>query len=209
MPLSRELISGHSCSEAPLVRRAGRTLFLDTLVPKGPEGQGEGRRERGKRFCAKERTSLAMVDVREKPITRRTARARGFITMGAEAFAHLSQGTLAKGDALTAAKLAGVMAAKKTHELIPLCHPLPLDHVRVDIVCIQGKCGARVDTEVYAEAKTGVEMEALAAVSGALLTLYDMCKPYGQDMVLEKIYLVSKTGGKNGIYESRRSDDIG
>ena len=151
---------------------------------------------------------LRMADVGEKPATHRTAHARGFLLLGKESFAHLSEGTLGKGDALTAAKLSGILAAKRTHELIPLCHPLPLDRIGVDIECVAGRPAVRVDAEASAFAKTGVEMEALQAVSSALLTLYDMCKPYGQDIVIEKIYLVSKTGGKSGDYESRRSYDI-
>ena len=153
-------------------------------------------------------SELRMADVGEKPATRRTAHARGFLLLGKEAFAHLSGGTLGKGDAWTAAKLAGMLAAKRTHELIPLCHPLPLDRIGVDIECMPDRQAVRVDAEVSAFAKTGVEMEALQAVSSALLTLYDMCKPYGQDILIEKIYLVSKTGGKSGDYESRRSYDI-
>ena len=151
---------------------------------------------------------VRMADVGEKPATRRTARARGFLVLGEQAFAHLRDGTLGKGDALTVAKMAGIMAAKRTHELIPLCHPLPLDHVAVTIECMAGKQTVQVDAEVSAFAKTGVEMEALQAVSSALLTLYDMCKPYGQDIVLREIFLISKTGGKSGDYESRRTHDI-
>ncbi len=149
-----------------------------------------------------------MADVSAKAVTRRTALACGYLRMGQEAFERLSEGTLGKGDAMVAAKYAGIMAAKKTSDWIPLCHPLALDNVQIEIVCDAASRLARVDATVTATTKTGVEMEALAAVSAALLTLYDMCKPYGQDMALEDIHLLSKTGGKSGDYQSRRDHDI-
>ncbi len=147
-----------------------------------------------------ESQSISMANVGVKSVTRRTAHAQGFLSMGARAFEHLRDGQLEKGDAVGAAKIAGILAAKRTHELIPLCHPLALDHVRVDIRCLEEQYVARVDAEVSAEGKTGVEMEALHAVSTALLTLYDMCKPYGQNMTITNVCLISKTGGKSGLY---------
>ncbi len=152
---------------------------------------------------------IAMVDVGAKQATRRTARARGHILLGEKAFVHLKEGTLDKGNGIAAARIAGILAAKRTPELIPLCHPLPLDRIAVDIACIDAKRAVRVEAEVSAHAKTGVEMEALHAVCAALLTLYDMCKPYGQDIAMQEIFLVSKTGGKSGDYENRRVDDLG
>jgi len=139
-----------------------------------------------------------MVDVGEKQETERVAVADGRITMQAETLALIREGKSPKGDVLAAARIAGIMAAKKTAELIPLCHPLPLTAVDVELVLgehpPQVHCTARVATR----ARTGVEMEALMAVEIALLTVYDMCKAVDRGMTLTDIRLLSKSGGRSG-----------
>jgi cyclic pyranopterin phosphate synthase len=139
-----------------------------------------------------------MVDVAAKPVTAREAIATGRIAMSREAARAIRDGAVAKGDVLAVARVAGIMAAKKTAELIPLCHPLPLTRVTIDL--------ALDDTSVTAtatcttEAKTGVEMEALTAASVALLTLYDMVKALDKRMTIEGVRLTAKTGGKSGDF---------
>ena len=142
-----------------------------------------------------------MVDVGDKPVTDREAVARGEITMSARALAAIRGGTVKKGDPLQAARLAGIMAAKQTSNLIPLCHPLPLTHVSVDLT--PTRRGYRVESRVRTSAQTGVEMEALAAVSVAALTIYDMVKAVDKSMVIGDICVVEKRGGRSGTY--RRS----
>jgi cyclic pyranopterin phosphate synthase len=137
-----------------------------------------------------------MVDVSGKAVTAREAVAAGRIRMSAEALEAIRSGALAKGDALAVARVAGIMAAKRTSDLIPLCHPLPIARVSVDFTFEDGTIAATAT--VATEGKTGVEMEALTAVSVALLTLYDMGKALDKAMVIEDVRLVSKTGGKSG-----------
>lgn len=137
-----------------------------------------------------------MVDVSGKPATAREAIAAGQIRMSAEALAAMRDGALAKGDALAVARLAGIMAAKRTSDLIPLCHPLPITRVTVAFTFRDDAIEATAT--VATEGKTGVEMEALTAVSVALLTLYDMGKAIDKAMVIDGIRLLSKTGGKSG-----------
>lgn len=137
-----------------------------------------------------------MVDVGGKAVTVRKAVATGRITMSAEAIAAIRAGSVQKGDVLATARIAGIMAAKKTAELIPLCHPLPLTRVAIDLTI--GETGVTVTATAATEGKTGVEMEALTAASVALLTLYDMAKALDKAMVIGDIGLVSKTGGKSG-----------
>ncbi|KRC82322.1 cyclic pyranopterin monophosphate synthase MoaC [Sphingomonas sp. Root241] len=137
-----------------------------------------------------------MVDVAGKPVTAREAVATGRITMSAEAAAAIRAGSMKKGDVLATARIAGIMAAKKTAELIPLCHPLPLTRVAVDLA--PDATGVTVTATAATEGKTGVEMEALTAASVALLTLYDMAKALDKAMVIGDIRLLSKTGGKSG-----------
>jgi cyclic pyranopterin phosphate synthase len=139
-----------------------------------------------------------MVDVGDKPVTTREALARGAITMSATALRLIRQGALAKGDPLQAARLAGIMAAKKTAELIPLCHPLPLTHVSVELIPIRR--GYRIEARVRTASQTGVEMEALTAVAVAALTVYDMVKAVDKEMVIGEICLIEKTGGRSGHY---------
>jgi cyclic pyranopterin phosphate synthase len=141
-----------------------------------------------------------MVDVSEKQQTVRQAIATGRIRMLPETLAAIEAGNAPKGDVVGTAKLAGIMAAKQTAQLIPLCHPLPLQKVEVQITADQQLPGYVIEATVKTKAETGVEMEALTAVSVAALTLYDMAKALEKSMQIEAIYLVSKTGGKSGDY---------
>jgi cyclic pyranopterin phosphate synthase len=137
------------------------------------------------------RGRVKMVDVGNKPITAREAIARGSITMSAEALAQIRAGAVKKGDPLQAARLAGIMAAKQTAALIPLCHPLPIAGVDVDLT--PTALGYEIEARVRTSAQTGVEMEALTAVSVAALTIYDMCKAVDKRMQISSIKLISKT----------------
>ena len=139
-----------------------------------------------------------MVDVSDKDATVRTATARGYLTCKQETLNKIRAGTVAKGAVITTAELAGVMASKRTAELIPLCHPLPLTSIKVRITIEDALPGLRVESEVRTKAQTGVEMEALTAVSVACLTLFDMLKAGNPDMVVGGIEVTSKTGGKSG-----------
>ncbi len=139
-----------------------------------------------------------MVDVTAKPITIRTARAKGLVKGSGELLSILQEGMIAKGNPLDVAKIAGIMAAKNTAQLIPLCHPVTISYVDVSFQFLND--GIRLEATVTAEGKTGVEMEALTAVSVAALTLYDMCKAVDRSMIIAEILLVEKTGGKSGHY---------
>jgi len=148
-----------------------------------------------------------MVDVGDKPVTRRIARARGVVRMAAETLAMIRDKKAAKGDVLEVARLAGIMAAKRTAELIPLCHPLSLESVAIDFTFADDQ-SLRIEAAVQVEAKTGVEMEALTAVSVAALTVYDMCKSVDRGMSIERIQLEEKSGGRSGHWR-RSSGDTG
>lgn len=139
-----------------------------------------------------------MVDVSEKADTLREATARGEITMQPETFAAIKQGTIAKGDVLAVAQVAGTMAAKKTWELIPMCHPLLLTGVSMEFQMDEANNRIGIRATVKTTGKTGVEMEALTAVSVAALTVYDMCKAIDRGMTIRNISLVRKSGGKSG-----------
>jgi len=141
-----------------------------------------------------------MVDVSSKATTTREAVARGALTMRPETLRLVAEGALPKGDVLVVAKLAGIMAAKRTAELIPLCHPLPLSHVDVTLTPEPAKSRVRIESAVRVRAQTGVEMEALTAVTVAGLTLYDMCKAVDREMILGDVRLVEKRGGRSGTY---------
>lgn len=141
-----------------------------------------------------------MVDVSAKDVTRREARATGHIAMSADALAAMRQGTLAKGDALAVARIAGIMAAKKTADLVPLCHPLPIASVSVDLSF--AAAGIDCTATVVTTGKTGVEMEALTAVSVALLTLYDMAKAIDRGMTITGVRLLAKSGGRSGEWQA-------
>jgi cyclic pyranopterin phosphate synthase len=143
-----------------------------------------------------------MVDVGAKADTERKAVARGRITMKPETLALIQSGAVKKGDVLTVAQIAGIQAAKRTHELIPMCHPLLLTHVSVELTPDEAAGEARIDIEatVRTTGKTGVEMEALTAVSAAALTIYDMCKAADRAMRITDVHLVHKSGGKSGVW---------
>jgi len=151
------------------------------------------------------RGRVRMVDVGDKPVTSREAVARGTIAMSAAARKLIRSGQVKKGDPLQTARLAGIMAAKKTSELIPLCHPLQLTHVAVDLTATRS--GYRIESRVRTSGQTGVEMEALTAVAVAALTIYDMVKAVDKTMVMSDICLVEKKGGRSGHY--RRSQESG
>jgi cyclic pyranopterin phosphate synthase len=143
-----------------------------------------------------------MVDVSEKDVTTRTAIAEGAVVMLPETVALIRQGDAKKGDVLGTARLAGIMASKRTHELIPLCHPLLISKVRVDCAIDDALPGVRVTAEVKVSSQTGVEMEALTAVSVACLTIYDMVKAADRGMRIEGVRLTMKSGGRSGLYEA-------
>ena len=140
-----------------------------------------------------------MVDVGEKPATRRMARAEAWLEMAETTLQRVRQRDLAKGDVLEVARLAGIMAAKQTGGLIPLCHPLPIDSAEVRFEC-EPPNRLRIEATVAITARTGVEMEALTAVSVAALTVYDMCKAIDRGMTIRDVRLVEKRGGKSGVY---------
>lgn len=143
-----------------------------------------------------------MVDVGDKAVTQRVAVARGSVTMEPDTLQLIMEGNVKKGDVLTVAELAGIMAAKRTSELIPLCHPLPLN--KVDVVCtpnVQEHC-IEIEATVRVSGKTGVEMEALTAVSIAALTIYDMAKAVDRSMRIGDVRLMFKEGGRSGVYRA-------
>ncbi|HEU5184717.1 MAG TPA: cyclic pyranopterin monophosphate synthase MoaC [Gemmatimonadaceae bacterium] len=142
-----------------------------------------------------------MVDVSGKEITERFARATGVISMSPAALEAIQKNTVEKGDVLGVARIAGVMAAKRTAELIPLCHPLPLSDVQVDATIDDTIPGIRVESTVRTVGKTGVEMEAIVAVSVTLVTVYDMAKSLDKSMVISGICLVEKAGGRSGHWK--------
>ena len=141
-----------------------------------------------------------MVDVSEKDVTSRTATARATVEMQPETLALILEGKAKKGDVIATARIAGIMAAKKTHELIPLCHPLMVSKVTVDFEAHPASSTIEVTAMVKVEGKTGVEMEALTACSVACLTLYDMCKAVDRGMKITNMRLVEKAGGKSGHF---------
>ena len=141
-----------------------------------------------------------MVDVSGKEVTTRTARAEGFVAMAQATLELILSGQVPKGDVLATARIAGIMAAKRTHELIPLCHALPLTEVTVEFEPSRDPPGLAVSATAKVDAKTGVEMEALVAVSIACLTIYDMCKAADRAMSFTGIRLTEKTGGRSGTY---------
>ena len=148
------------------------------------------------------RGRVTMVDVGGKPVTDREAVARGSIRMSGEALLQIRKGAIKKGDPLQAARLAGIMAAKQTASLIPLCHPLPISSVHVELM--PAARGFTIEARVRTTAQTGVEMEALTAVAVAALTIYDMVKAVDKRMVIGDIRLIKKTGGKSGTFTRDR-----
>lgn len=152
-----------------------------------------------------ERGEAHMVNVGGKEVTERSATARSFVTMSAQTLTKLTEGSNPKGDVLAVARIAGIQAAKKTSDWIPLCHPLLLTHVAVDITIEPEHNRVRIDATVALAGKTGVEMEALTAASATALTLYDMCKAQDKGMIIGPTFLQAKTGGKSGPWQ--RTDE--
>jgi len=143
-----------------------------------------------------------MVDVSKKKETLREAVVRGSVFMNPKTFKRMMSGKIAKGDVLAVAKVAGIMAAKRTSEIIPMCHPLNLSHIEINFFPDEKESRIEVEAKVRIKAQTGVEMEGFVAVAAAGLTIYDMCKAIDRGMVFTNIHLVKKTGGKSGTYEA-------
>ena len=146
--------------------------------------------------------SAHMVDVGAKDVTERRAVARASIGMAPETLALIQEGQAKKGDVLGVARLAGIMAAKRTSDLIPLCHPLPLTSVSVELTCDAANSKVDIEADCRVTGRTGVEMEALTAASVAALTVYDMCKAVDRGMTIHEVRLVHKSGGKSGTFEA-------
>ncbi|MEA1969098.1 MAG: cyclic pyranopterin monophosphate synthase MoaC [Thermodesulfobacteriota bacterium] len=147
---------------------------------------------------------VRMVDVADKDVTRRVAVAAGRVEMKKDTLEKITAANVKKGNVLEAARIAGVMAAKKTSDLIPMCHPLNITHVRVDFLPDMEKSTINIEAEASLAGRTGIEMEALTAVSVAALTIYDMCKSYDRGMVISDIHLKAKSGGKSGTFVADR-----
>ena len=150
-----------------------------------------------------EHGNARMVDVSDKDVTQREATARGRVLMKPDTLALIVQGQMPKGDVLATARIAGIMAAKRTHELIPLCHPLPISGVEVQLRPVEmgyARAAIEIEATVRVTSRTGVEMEALTAVSVAALTVYDMCKAVERGMSIEDVRLTAKSGGRSGDY---------
>ena len=141
-----------------------------------------------------------MVDVGEKPISQRVAVAGARVLVNENTFNLIKSGGMKKGDVLTGAQIAGVMGAKRTPDIIPMCHPILMDGINLELSLDEGRLSVEIKAEVRCDGRTGVEMEALSAVSIAALTVYDMCKAVQKDMVISDIRLISKTGGVHGDY---------
>ena len=141
-----------------------------------------------------------MVDVGEKPISQRVAVAGARVLVNENTFKLIKSGGMKKGDVLTVAQIAGVMGAKRTPDIIPMCHPILMDGINLELSLDEGRLSVEIKAEVRCDGRTGVEMEALSAVSIAALTVYDMCKAVQKDMVISDIRLISKTGGVHGDY---------
>ncbi|MBU0986821.1 MAG: cyclic pyranopterin monophosphate synthase MoaC [Proteobacteria bacterium] len=150
---------------------------------------------------------VRMVDVTDKEATLRTAVAQGVVVMKPETFEKIEKQTVKKGNVLETARIAGIMAAKKTSELIPMCHPLNIRHIQVDFFPDQPSSSIRIEASVRVVDQTGVEMEALTAVAIAGLTIYDMCKSYDREMILSDICLLEKSGGKSGDFRRKNHND--
>jgi cyclic pyranopterin phosphate synthase len=163
------------------------------------------RRSRMSKLTHFDKTGRArMVDVSKKKETLREAVIRGSVFMHPKTFKSIMSGTITKGDVLAVAKVAGIMAAKKTSEIIPMCHPLNLSHVEINFYPFEKESRIDIEAKVRIKARTGVEMEGFVAVAAAGLTIYDMCKAIDRGMRLSNIHLVKKTGGKSGTYSAKR-----
>ncbi len=148
-----------------------------------------------------------MVDVTNKTVTQRIARAEGYVKMSATTLAMITSGEHAKGDVFAVSRIAGIQAAKKCADLIPLCHPLMLSKVQVDFTCLESDSAVKIESMCKLAGQTGVEMEALTAVSVAALTLFDMCKAIDPAMIIDGIKVVEKQGGKSGHYFAAAQDE--
>lgn len=148
-----------------------------------------------------------MVDITQKTVTTREALARGFILMKHETLERIINNDIVKGNVFEAARLAGILAAKKTSTLIPLCHPIPVTSIKLSFHPIKKKDMIQIDALVKSVGRTGVEMEALTAVCTAALTIYDMCKAIDRGMIIHKVELIKKSGGKSGTYIKRQAND--
>ncbi len=146
------------------------------------------------------RGRVRMVDVTEKPVTERRATAYGEVRSLAETIRRISADEMGKGDVLTTAKIAGISAAKRTGDLVPMCHPVPLTHVDIEIALNEDRGSVGILATAVASGRTGVEMEALTAVSATALTIYDMCKAVDRTMEIASILLVEKQGGRSGVF---------
>ncbi|HKD10992.1 MAG TPA: cyclic pyranopterin monophosphate synthase MoaC [Thermoanaerobaculia bacterium] len=172
--------------------------------PKRPRRPRSASPRRGSVLHLDARGRARMVDVGGKKTTQRRAVARGRVRLNAAAFDALASGKLSKGDALAVARLAGILAAKKTAEIVPLAHPLGLDAVSVDCELVSGSSEVIVTATTSTAARTGVEMEALTAVAGACLALYDMAKALDRSIEIREIVLLEKTGGRSGTFRRAR-----
>ena len=183
--------------------------IVDAILENG--GRTKMEKETGDFTHFDESGRARMVNVGDKEITRRTAAAEGRVLVNPRTFSLIRTGGMKKGDVLAAAQIAGIMGAKRTSDLVPMCHPLFLSGIRLDLSLNEEVCAVDIRAEVSCEGKTGVEMEALTAVSTAALTVYDMCKAVQRDMEITDIHLVTKTGGIHGDYrrESRTEPDQG
>lgn len=177
------------------------------MADKGQEPAEGGQEVTGGLSHLDDRGQARMVDVGDKPVTTRTAVARGRVNMQAATLALIREDRAAKGDVLAAARLAGIMAAKKTDGLIPLCHPLQLTSVAVELAPVPGEAALDIEARVATVGKTGAEMEALTAVAVAALTVYDMCKAVDRGMTIGDIRLVAKSGGRSGTYRRQEEEE--
>src|SRR5881398_2239538 len=204
-PHAAEADGGDGGTEAPeLSSRDRHAAIIECGASPGKAAIAAHAMARARKLSHVDRRGRArMVDVSPKPITRREAVARGEVRMRSATLAQIAAGALPKGDALAVARLAGIMAAKRTADLVPLCHPLPLAHVDVELVPDPEGSRVLIESRVAVAAPTGVEMEALTAVAVAGLTLYDMCKAVDREMTLGAIRLVRKTGGRSGTFVRR------
>ncbi|UCB53566.1 MAG: cyclic pyranopterin monophosphate synthase MoaC [Candidatus Zixiibacteriota bacterium] len=150
-----------------------------------------------------EKGEVRMVDVGEKKITKREAKAHATVKMSPDTMVLVREGKIPKGDVLGCAKIAGILAAKNTQHMIPMCHPLPINWVDLKFTLNEVKNQIDIESEVRVEAKTGVEMEALAAVAVSALTIYDMCKGIDKEMEISEIHLLKKAGGRSGTYKRK------
>jgi cyclic pyranopterin phosphate synthase len=155
-----------------------------------------------------ERGRARMVNVGEKPITHRVCVARGEVRMAADTLARIVEGRVAKGDVLATARIAGIQAAKRAGDWIPLAHPMPIDAVEVHLEPSSDGLALRIEARVEAHWRTGVEMEALVAVSAAGLTVYDMCKAVDREMVIDRVRLAAKRGGQSGVFLRKGEETV-